>query len=198
MAIYSMLNYLEMLICLNMDPAAYEESLKRVRSREELHSTIVNAPFTDKAHTTSLGLGIIVLLLVNEDQKTLDRIALSDTDLAAGAVKMSAKPFHEIKIPLSSTENILIKAIKTKEPQATEDWQFLFTPVLTPQEARFNQFGAGIEYSVAYPLLAESGKRGIGAMIFSYFEHNSTLSADHQMFMQSIAETAAKYLNKVS
>lgn len=181
-----------------MNPAAYEEALQQVQGRKELYNTIVNAPFADKAHTTSLGLGIIVLLLANSKQQTLDRIALSDTDLAAGAVKMSAKPFHEIKIPLSATHNILIQAMETKEPKATDDWQYLFTPVLTPQEARFNQFGAGIEYSVAYPLLSGKDKNSIGAMIFSYFEHNSTLSADHQMFMQSVADLAARFLSKKS
>lgn len=179
-----------------MNPALYEEALQSVTTRDELYSAIVNTPFKDKAHTTSLGLGIVVLLLKNKNEHTLDRIALSDTELAAGAVKMSAKPFHEIKIPLKARKNILIQAMSDKVPKATDDWQFLFTPVLTPQEARFNQFGAGIEYSVVYPLLSATGKSSIGAMIFSYFEHNSTLSADHQMFMEAISQTAATYLNR--
>lgn len=178
-----------------MNPSAYEDALQQAKSRDELYSAIVNTPFADKAYTTSLGLGIIVLLLANKKTKTLDRIALSNTELAEGAVKMSAKPFHEIKIPLDASNNILIQAMGSKEPKATDDWQFLFTPVLTAQEARFNQFGAGIEYSVVYPLLPPNGKASIGAMIFSYFEHNSTLSADHHMFMESFAGLAAKYLS---
>lgn len=181
-----------------MSPSTYEEALQHAKNHQELYSAIVNAPFKDKAYTTSLGLGIVVLLLKNTKTRTLDRIALSDTELAAGAVKMSAKPFHEIKIPLKAKDNMLIAVMQSKEPQATEDWQFLFTPVLTPQEARFNQFGAGIEYSVAYPLLSEDGKTSIGAMIFSYFEHNSTLSADHQLFMQATTEIAARYLRAKS
>jgi hypothetical protein len=181
-----------------MNPSAYEEALQHAESREDLYSAVVNTPFIDKAYTTSLGLGIIVLLLKDTKNKTLNRIALSDTELAAGAVKMSAKPFHEIKIPLNAQKNILIQAMDTKEPKATEDWEFLFTPVLTAQEARFNQFGAGIEYSVVYPLIHPNGKTSIGAMIFSYFEHNNTLSADHHMFMESIAQLAANYLSKKS
>lgn len=177
-----------------MNPAQYEEALRSAKSRRDLCGVIVDAPFEDKAYTTSLGLGIVVLLLINEKQRTLDRIALSDTDLAAGAVKMSAKPFHQIKIPLDAHKNILIKAIETGLPQTTEDWHYLFTPALTAQEAKFNQFGAGIEYSVAYPLISPASKKPIGAMIFSYFEHVSTMSADHRVFMQSIADTAAKYL----
>jgi GAF domain-containing protein len=179
-----------------MNPSAYEEALQHAQTREDLYSAVVNTPFKDKAYTTSLGLGIIVLLLKDTKNKTLNRIALSNTDLAAGAVKMSAKPFHEIKIPLESSNNILIQALKTSQPQSTDDWQYLFTPALTPQEARFNQFGAGIEHSVIYPLIAASGKEPLGAMIFSYFQHDTVLSADHQVFMESIASAAAQHLAK--
>lgn len=174
----------------------YEKILQGARTHRELCGVIVDAPFENKAYTTSLGLGIVVLLLINESQQTLDRIALSDTELAAGAVKMSAKPFHQIKIPLTAHKNILIKSITTGQPQTTEDWQYLFTPALTPQEAKFNQFGAGIEYSVAYPLISPKTHKPIGAMIFSYFEHSSTMSADHQIFMDSVAKLAAQYLDK--
>lgn len=177
-----------------MNQIQYKEALYNARSRADLYSAVVNTPFIDRAYTTSLGLGIIVLLLKNKKEQTLDRIALSDTDLAAGAVKMSAKPFHQIKIPLDAHDNILIHSMETKEPQSTSDWQYLFTPALTPQEARFNQFGAGIEFSVAYPLLAPSNNKSIGAMIFSYFERPSAITADHNMFMQSVAELAAQYL----
>jgi hypothetical protein len=180
-----------------MNEIDYEAALRSAKTTKELYSAIVNAPFTDKASTTSLGLGIVVLLLVNKKTKTLDRIALSDTDLAAGAVRMSAKPFHEIKIPLSVKENILIQAIETGEPQQTDDWQYLFVPVLTPQEAKFNQFGAGIERSVVYPIITNRTKKARGAMIFSYFQLNNEITDEHTAFMQAVAGIAEQYLAKL-
>lgn len=154
------------------------------QQKDDLYRAIVNAPFKDRVAATNLGLGIVVLLLVNQKTKTLDRIALSDTDLAQGAVKMSPKPFKEITIPLDYADNILVTAIETSAPQQTSDWRYMFAPTLTPQEARFNQAGAGIDCSVVYPLVS-GDKPPIGAMIFSYFEPISSIGEVHHAFMKS-------------
>src|SRR5207253_8708356 len=67
------------------------------------------------------------------------------TPAADGAVKMSEKPFADIKIPLAHKRNIIAKAIASGEPQMTADWELLFVPALSAQAARYNQAGAGIE-----------------------------------------------------
>ncbi|CAN5692290.1 hypothetical protein BH23PAT2_BH23PAT2_02090 [soil metagenome] len=151
------------------------------------YKTIVNNPFKDKITATTLDLGIIVFLLVNRETKTIDRVALSDTDQAKGAVKMSAIPFHDIKIPVSHPDNIISKAISTHAPQQTEDWIDLFTPAFTPQQARFNQLGAGIECSWVFPLNIPNG----GALIYSYYQPYRNLTDDHKKFMTA-------YSNRVS
>ncbi len=173
----------------------YESSLQAAKNREELYDAIVNAPFASPVETVNLGLGIVVLLLQNKKTKTLDRIALSNTDMASGAVKMSAKPFHEIKIPLDAHDNILVKTIESGQPQRTDDWNYLFTPVFTPQEARFNQYGAGIEFSVTYPLYSEKKKQIIGAMIFSYFDKVAEITEEQKQFMETIVASASKHLD---
>lgn len=151
-------------------------------SQPQLHQAIVNAPFQDKLFSTHLGLGIVVLLLVNPETKTIDRIALSDTYPAQGAVRMSAKPFKEITIPLDHAHNLIAKAIQQGARQLTADWKYLFIPDLTPREARFNQAGAGIECSYVYPLIGPKGK---GAIIFSYFEPPDKVGPEQQYFMES-------------
>lgn len=172
----------------------YERALKSAQNQKDLYSAIVNAPYADRIFTTHLGLGIVVLLLKNDQTQTLDRIALSDTELATGAVRMSAKPFHEIKIPLDASQNILVQTVNHNKPMRTDDWQYLFTPVLTAQEARLNQYGAGVEFSFTYPLYSAAKKDTVGAMIFSYFSlHEEDMTAQ-EAFMESTSTLAAKYL----
>lgn len=158
--------------------------LQSVKTRQELLTAIVNAPFHDLRETTHLDLGIIVLLLVDAKEGTIDRIALSQTPAAEGAVKMSEKPFADIKIPLNHPSNIIAQAITTDVPQATGDWKHLFTPALPPQAARFNQAGAGIECSYVYPLQAGDG----GALIYSFFQPGQNLGLAHRTFMSAYAK----------
>jgi hypothetical protein len=158
-----------------------EKFLTLASTDTKLYKEIVNAPFHDKFMTTRLGLGIVVLLLVDKKHKTINRIALSDTDPAKGAVQMSAKRFEEIRIPCNDVQNIIAKAIRTGKFQKTDDWQYLFTPELTPEQSRFNQAGAGIDGSVVYPLQARDG----GAIIFSYYQLLSKLNTAPYKFMEA-------------
>jgi hypothetical protein len=164
--------------------------LSAAKEGQELYQTVVNGPFKHKAKVVPLGLGVVVLLLVNEKDKMLDRIALSDTEQAEGAVEYSVKKFHEIRIPLTASKNILIKSLKSGRPHSTEDWQYLFTPALTAQEARFNQAGAGISHSWVYPLEA-----GNGALIFSYFIPLSDSGPLQQDFMNRYTSLVSNRLD---
>jgi hypothetical protein len=162
--------------------------LKQAKSEGTLQSAIVNTPFSDKLLMAQLGLGIMVLLLVDEKAKTIHRIALSDTYPAHGAVTMSAKKFEDITIPLNNTENIIAKAISSGTYTQTGDWHYLFTPDLTTEQARFNQAGAGIDSSVVYPL----GNKG--ALIFSYYLLPSKIGPDQHVFMQNYSKLVTESL----
>jgi len=161
------------------------------RSKNTSYEAIVNNPFKDKITATTLDLGIIVFLLVNTDTKTIDRVALSDTEQAKNAVKMSAIPFHDIKIPVSHPDNIISRAISTHTPRETEDWIDLFIPAFTSQQARFNQLGAGIECSWVFPLNIPDG----GALIYSYYQPYHNLTDDHKKFMTAYTNRVSWLLN---
>jgi hypothetical protein len=168
--------------------ATYFKQIKKLleaaKSDNALFEVIVNAPFTDRVKVTNIDLGIIVLLLVNTKSQTINRIALSNTELAKGAVKMSAKPFKAIKIPVGYRDNIVAEAIRTNKPRTTGDWQYLFVPALTASQARLNQSGAGIECSLVYPLAARDG----GALIFSFFQPPHNISEKHRTFADMYTE----------
>lgn len=164
--------------------------LSVAKNDAQLFRLIVNAPFHDMVKATELDLGIVVFLQVNKKTGTIDRIALSDTEAAAGAVRMYEKPFHEIKIPIGHPENAIARAITTGAPQFVSDWKYLFVPALDARAARFNQAGAGIEFSTVIPLKSRDG----GALIFSYFQINTNIRQPHHMFMQAYAEIVDRAL----
>ena len=106
-----------------LDIELYRAELKKALNaarQQDLYQTIVDAPFYDRTMTARMGLGIVVLLLVNHQDKTIDRIALARTDLAQGTLDMSAKPFKDIRIPLNNHENYIAVAIRRKHHMATD------------------------------------------------------------------------------
>jgi len=167
--------------------------LQDAPTMEHLLDAIVNAPFHELRRSMHLDLGIVVLLMVNAKDKTIDRIALSNTPAADGAVKMSEKPFGDIKIPLAHKRNIIARAIATGEHQVTADWELLFVPALSAQAARFNQAGAGIECSQVYPL--KNAGEG-GALIFSFFQPARNIGPEHVAFMEAYSGMVAEVLGK--
>lgn len=170
------------------------QALQNPSSVTDLYETIVNEPFKSKLQTTQLGLGIIVLLIRNEADGTLDRVALSKTERAESVREISVTRFEDIRIPLDAEQNVLIQAMERNDFKIVSDWKYLFVPVLTAQEARLNQAGAAIDCSVVYPL---SGYPKGGAMIFSYFEPLSKLTNNHHRFMRAYSMTCAEALHRL-
>jgi hypothetical protein len=166
--------------------------LDSAKSDKALFGSIVNAPFHNRAKATLLGLGITVLLLVNPKERAIERIALSDTELAKGTTDISIKPFKAIKIPLNYKGNFIAEAIRSGRYQQTSDWQYLFAPALAPEESRLNQSGGGIACSFVYPLV---GARSGGALIFSYFVPLDKIGLEHRNFMSRYAKLVSKKLN---
>ena len=176
-------------------PKHYSEmknSLASSSSQDDLFYKIVNLPFDDKLLCTFYDLGIMVLLQVNPVTETIDRVALSDTELAKGAVKLSAKQFHEIKIPISQKNNIISDAIRLNEFKCTEDWAPMFNPVLTSRQARLNQANAGIECSLVYPLSSRNG----GALIYSFYQPQANITNEHLAFVAKYADLVDTALKK--
>lgn len=173
-----------------IDYQVLEKQLKRASQEDGIFEVVVNSPFQFKVETAFMFLGIIVLLQVNNKTGMIDRVALSNTDFAKMTTDVSFIPFEEIKIPVDHDQNIIARAIQTSQPQDTTDWQYLFTPAMTPQQARINQANAGIAYSAVYPLNAQDG----GALIFSYFQYQSEIGTVQEKFMQRYSKLVDKYL----
>lgn len=173
--------------------ATYRKALEAAHTQAELEQAIVNAPFKDLVEAARLFLGIVVLLRANPTTQMIDRIALSNTSLAKGTVKMSVKKFEDIKIPVGYHDNIIAEALSTGRPTQTTDWRYLFEPALTAQEARFNQAGGGIAFSAVYPITAVKPPT---AMIFSYFQYAEHVGESQRKFMDAYTQLVAEKLLK--
>lgn len=171
-----------------------DHALDEITQLEDVYRSVVDFPFQDKLFATSLDLGIVVLLLVDSVDGMIDRIALSNTELAMGAVRASAKPFHEIRIPLNDEQNIIAQSIRKHKSIATNDWNFLFTPALSADQARMNQTSASVECSIVEPLIHDVH----GALIFSFFQPEHHLGMDHHIFLQKYAPIVSKHLSRFS
>lgn len=175
-----------------IDYQTLETALRESPNDTALFQTIVDAPFEQKVAMAWLFLGIAVLLLVDKQQQTINRVALSNTELAKNTQEVSPVPFEDIHIPLAGSGNIVRSAIRDNQVQDTTDWKFLFAPVLTPEQARINQAAAGIAYSAIYPLGARDG----GALIFSYFQYQQEIGIAQREFMERYTVLVDRALNR--
>ena len=166
-------------------PVKQLESVLKHSDKQSLARTIVNAPFDYRVEMVTMGLGIIVLLINRPAENQIHRVALSQTELAEGTTRISLKKFEDIKIPTDDPQNIISKAIRDREPQSTQDWKYLFTPALSPEQARLNQAGGGIACSVVCPLYFGSDS---GALIFSYYKEVLKIGETEQAFMRAYSQ----------
>lgn len=177
-----------------MDYSQLAAKLKSPSSTADLYEAIVNAPFDtkdSKLEAAYLFLGIIVLLIVDKEKHTINRVALSKTELAKNTTTVSVKKFKDIKIPVHSDDNIIATAIQTGQPQETTDWKDLFVPELSAEDARVNQASGGIAYSAVHPL---TGVKDGAAMIFSYYQYRNEIGDAQKEFMEEYARIVDKAL----
>jgi hypothetical protein len=165
--------------------------LEAAKTDTQLYEAIVNAPFHNKRTTTMLGLGFLSFVLVNKKTRSIDRISISKTDMAKGALDITVRPFRDLKVPIGYKGNAVAEAIRSGRYQQTNDWDYLLTPSLKPEEARLNQAAAGIASSYVYPL---SGTRS-GAIIFQYFITLDKIENTHREFMFRYTKLVSQILD---
>jgi hypothetical protein len=168
-----------------------ESALANCRSEKQLYEAIVNTPFIEKHRTTAFGLGFLSLVLVDKKAGTINRISISNTDTAKGAINITVVPFEKLIVPVGYKGNIVAEAIRVGRPQQTSDWKTLLVPVLKPEEARLNQAGAGIAASFVYPLV---GYRDGGAIIFQYFVPIDRVGREQHEFMFRYTKLVSRIL----
>lgn len=133
-----------------------------------------------------LGYEIVVLCLVDEKKKVLQRISISQTDKAQQALLETPVPFHEITIPLHYSRNLLIKALREKKSQIATSWPDILMPAFTRADALRIQRRLGIQASLIYPVLVKN--EATGALIFSMSKPPEKVTPDERDLIRSFSD----------
>ena len=122
---------------------------------QQVADTIVN----------ELAFKAVAILLLDEKDNSLVRLAISKTDLITQAeAKLNQKLFGA-KISLSEEENLIVKAVKTRRMQITHGLNNTLTPHFSSEQSKLTQGIIGITASFVYPLVVR--EEVIGAMLIS-------------------------------
>lgn len=180
-----------------LPPQELAEYLQRLKDRllkavnKQFYQAIVDEPFKEKFQAVRLDLGIIAFLLLDTDKNMINRIAMSDTELAHSADTVSAKPFHEMNIPSDHKTNIIAAAIQSNTILHTSDWKDLFVPVLKASEARFNQAAGGIGSSIVVPVITSKLS---GALVYDFYQPIENIDTVHKDFVEKYSRIVKSLL----
>jgi signal transduction histidine kinase len=133
-----------------------------------------------------LGYRIIVLCLIDESKQTLKRISISQTDEAKKALAVSPVPFKDIDIPLSESDNLLIKSLKENKPFTTHDWYDILRPSYSAEDAKNVQQIVGIKSSMVYPVTYHGKTEG--AMIFSLVKDETEVTEQEKDLIRNFTD----------
>lgn len=152
-----------------------------------LYHAIANAPFDHDRDMALLFLGFISFFVLDEEKQAVVTGSFTDNEYFQHSVADHNFDPTTYKLPLSLTDNALVKAITTGKPVSSDNWDNFKRPEIEEGIARLNQAAGGIGYSVVYPV---AGKIK-GALIFNYYQFPESIGDLQSDFM-------ARYSNLVS
>lgn len=138
-----------------------------------LSEKIVNVMLEELGYL-KLGYVIIVLSLLDENQKQLKRISISQTQFAKEALQKSPVPFEQIIFKIEDNENLAVKSILENVPYITDDLSDMLYPAVDRETVRTVQKSLGVVTSLVFPVFA-SGKP-LGTIIFSLNKKEEEIS----------------------
>jgi signal transduction histidine kinase len=155
---------------------------------EDLTEEVVNIVLKELNYL-KIGYRISVLTLIDKKAKAVRRISFSPTPEALEILKKAKVTFKDIIIPLSTRENLLVKAIKDKKIHITHDLSDVFYPEKTRDIWRDLQQKVGIKTSLVFPLIIRG--ESIGAMIFSMTKNEDEINAYEKSVLAGFTDAVA-------
>jgi len=143
-----------------------------------------------------LGYKIVVLSLVNVNNSTLDRVAISQTEEAKRALQLTPVPFKKIIIPLNHSENLLTKVVQTRKYGTSSKMFDVLMPIMTIEESDSLQQNLGIASIIAFPLISQD--KVIGVLSFSLGKQTHEVSVEEKQLLIRFADVAALAVQNVS
>ena len=148
----------------------------------EATKQVVNIILTELGYINA-GYEIIVLTLLDEQQKTLKRIAISNTKPAEEFLRATPIPFADIIIPLWATQNLSVRAINEKKRFVSENVSEVLVPAVDREWVDNFQATLGIKTSIVYPIIAK--ERALGTLIFSLSKEEYKITEEEWSILDS-------------
>ncbi len=151
---------------------------------EDVVQQITNVILKD-INYINMGYVIVVLALVDKDQKNLRRIGISRTEEAEEFIKRYPKPFTDIEIPLDEIKNIGVQAIRKNKILVTSNVADVLYPTVDADFVRNLQQKVGLKTTIVFPVVSRNRKLGI--LIFSLKKDQSKISDIEWAVMRNYA-----------
>src|SRR3989344_6255031 len=165
-----------------------EKTILNSLEYNEVIQNVVDSILT-KLNYFERGYKVVVLVLYDEKDKTLKRIALSQTKEAQKTTEVSAIKFEDIHTPITAVQNLCVRAMLDGKVYSTSYFPDILTPPLTLENALESQRNAGIKASMIYPLMVNNNP--IGVLLFSITKDLSEVSADEKSLLQHFTDIVA-------
>jgi len=148
----------------------------------QVTQTVVDSIFTELGYMKS-GYEIIMLTLLDQEEKVLKIIAISHTQTAEKLLKESPTPFSDTKFPLWATQNLLIKAVLNKKMYVSDNAGDIYVPAIDAEWMRNFDSSAGINTSIVYPLIAKD--KALGALTFVLSKQESEIKEEEWTILEN-------------
>lgn len=142
-----------------------EERDKAFRATTELNEIILDtldfklaAQRIANAIPQLLGYQTGVLALVDEKEKVLKRVAISETSGGVAALQFLEVPFSQISIKLNEKDNFCIKALKENKMVYTTELYDVLRPVISLENSNKVQEMMGTQTTLVFPIYSKDNK----------------------------------------
>jgi signal transduction histidine kinase len=149
--------------------------LSKVTDLEQIAQEVADAIAED------LSFKLVAILLLDKENKSIKRLAVSQSDsIVQAEVKLNQKLFSE-NIPLTEELNLMVKAVKTRFMQLTHGLNKMLIPHFSEEQSKIAQEIIGINVSFVYPLIVR--EEVIGVMVLSINDRE-----DHSEFKNELID----------
>jgi len=151
----------------------------------QLVQKIVSSILGELGHL-DLGCSVVLLALIDHEEKALKRISTSETDNYRKNLSGSPTPYETLSIPLSENDNVCIKAIHEGKPHITQDWSDMLRPTVSAEDARHKQSEARIKTNFIYPVIYHGKAEGV--LIFCFTKEADQINEEEKDLIQGFTD----------
>jgi len=132
------------------------------------------------------GYQVVVLSLIDNEEKALKKTSLSLTIEATKALETNPVSFGEIILPLSAKDNMCVQSAVDNKIVMTHDWSQILVPYYTPEDAKKAQRILDIKTTIVFPVAYHGVAQGV--LVFGISEEVDDISQEEKELIRGFAD----------